>query len=477
MLSNYAASEALALAVYLANNNRSVSVIANPNPVEALCKANTTAALVIGINDEVAAYNASMLEASRFRSTDGAVDHDLVTEELVSVMTKTVAGNLDLAKNLVVPVIKGVITAVDDSVQTNAMSSINNLAVVPKFLSSIWNSPILQNMVEVHADTAVQDQNLFSVSSNLTSDEVKNLLTTGAGPLDEDIQALLDDVSPEYPAAIFNEVFARTSEFGRTLSQVLNPYLMDNKNDIVLVYILARRLLDDLPNNVTINLDSYRVYMSTIMAQAGVSCLQVLKQREEDYKFNNLVTYPFNPGSSALITNQIVIFTNGPVYNKWLNEGGRPEILMGAFLTDRENDYSKLLASAEDYCKAYERYQLMRSSVIADKKFTFTVSGLRQAMLAKIHELPDDVVPSKNALVDVLNYELAEIKAPDLDNFYKLVTHVVCKVLYAHTDAERILTAMDTISKQYPTISPEEAALLATIDLVTHWVSQQLVIK
>ena len=57
---------------------------------------------------------------------------------------------------------------------------------------------------------------------------------------------------------------------------------------------------------------------------------------------------------------------------------------------------------------------------------------------------------------------------------YQYVRTVVCKVFFPHTQALRILSDIDAHAQNNPSLSPREAATLATIDLVCEWAASQI---
>ena len=50
----------------------------------------------------------------------------------------------------------------------------------------------------------------------------------------------------------------------------------------------------------------------------------------------------------------------------------------------------------------------------------------------------------------------------------------MCKVFFPHTQALRILSDIDAHAQNNPSLSPREAATLATIDLVCEWAASQI---
>ncbi|MNY64696.1 hypothetical protein D3C86_2018430 [compost metagenome] len=57
------------------------------------------------------------------------------------------------------------------------------------------------------------------------------------------------------------------------------------------------------------------------------------------------------------------------------------------------------------------------------------------------------------------------------ESLFITLRKVVCNVMFPHTDALEILTTLDTVAKEHPTLDIREAGLLAMIEYIPNWVA------
>lgn len=473
MLSTSAVYEAQQLTTLLGTYN--LGAVAVPNsPLESLVRANMTAPMAIAINSVGAEEFAPLLlEGSKFRDHTGAVDHDLVQAEVIEVVAGVVAGNLDVAKNVVNPICLDVLARLDSTVQQAAAREINNIAVVPDFFGEVWNNPQLTNLTEMFETTAPTNIELRGIVPDISDEAVAELVVTGVSPLDQDVVAEFAKDNSALLGKVYREVFVRSKPSDRELSDILNP-LASNRSQILAVFLLARRLSDDIPDGISISLADYRLYLANIMAQAGYAITRLQALRERAIKTRTLLRgFPFLPPAG-----EALVVVNGPVYNEWLKAGGTPEILLGSFITDGELDFDTLIAKGAEYTKAWNRHLAIKAQIVSDDRYSRIVAGLNAVMVAVIREQAADTNgPSKDQMFDALKTQLDMIHRKDIDDVAHLVQRVVCRVMFRHTDAESILNRMDYISGQYPDMEISEVTLLATIDHVATWVRKLVDIK
>lgn len=411
------------------------------------------------------------------RGIDGVVNHDEVMRELVELVSTTVGTSIDRARNVVSPKIKEVVDQVTSRMEADVVSDLMPVTVIPDFHKAIWDSPILAGMVEKFAGIPIETVKLGFNLPSKTEDEVIALLKTGSERFDLEIHEFVREITPSHVHALYQTFFAGELLTDRSLADAINVYTSP-RDDILVIYLLAHRLYHDVPEGVTVSLSAYRESLVTLMAQSARSIAGVSAMRLRDVQQKKLIVrYPTESIDRA-VPGQTFITVNGVVYNEWLNEGGSIEVLLGSYVTEKELGYRALLENAEFYSKAWERHQRLFKMHLNAQTYNRIVSAFRHVLSIQISSLgADDHPVGKAVLQEKLTEVLSMVKESDTKDIQLLARKLVCRVLFAHTDAEKILNRVDQYAIANPTIDIREAALLAVVDIVAEWVTKLMVVE
>lgn len=479
MLREQSAGSVLTLTKKLAEANAVVSPIPG-TPLEVLnnaCYSPTMDGANLNDADE-GAMMYRVVEASRAPALNGRVRHDDDMEDIVNVVARTVQANLQLAKNVVNPTIKEVIACVEKEIQEADASCINLINVIPDNYRAIWDSPTLEGMVNRYSETAVEDIAVNRSMPALEGQAVTDLLVTGAGRFDQEVGEWIKDFPEGFIADVYNDFFAKTT---RSDKSKFNDYfgLTADRERILAIHLMSRRLEKNIPEGVEMDLSQYRSYIISVMAQSGRALCRILEKRTKDIKQKTLVrTWPL-VGHDQLGGVDSNILVNADIYTQWLEEGGCPEILFGAYLLDRNTDYKALIEGAEKYKQAWNRQANLLRTRAASQRYNVAVSAIRKAVTKKINQIEESELPanSRAVLHERLVEKADKITTRDLEDLWGTVRGIVCYVMYAHTNAEEILCAIDAVGRANPEMDVREAALLATIDVVVAWVAKLMQVK
>lgn len=405
-----------------------------------------------------------------------AISHDETMQSIVAQVSKTVGDNITLARSVVVPQIKQVLSDLGEYLDSRELRVANFLTVVPRHYPSVWSSPVLESMVEKYDNRPVKNLDIQRVYPEKTPEEIITLMKTGVTRFDKELEAFIADVGHELVERVYNEVFKRPDVGEEAWKPAISEYISRNGrayNETLIIHLIARRYLQDTPEEVPVSLDQHRNYMSELVEVTGIALCRVLVRREQalsrkDMNIEWPLQYMLENGDEVL---EIVV--NGDVYNQWLKDGGCPEILFGAAVSGKNGlGYNDLIENREILLNAWERQLRIRTQRLTNDRLTYVTSGTRAAVQKMIRDTADEdlPIPDRSTLNIRLVNELAELKLKDLDCLPALIRRIVCRTLWAHTETENILTRMDEIGEQNPEMEMREVALLATIDLVSDWV-------
>ena len=441
--------------------------------VNAMYSPTLDTAIVKGV-DQSSDVSADIIAASTATNPQGLVEHDLVLDEIVPVVVQCVQHGLNTARNVVNPIITAVVDDVTASVADMEKQAGMLLGVAPVFYKDVWANDALAGMVDRYSETIPEDLPLaLEVPLDLDGG-LEAFIKTGNTRFDNDLKAWFTAQSTDYWKNIYTVAFGNLEQRTNTIRAFTNVNDC-NIDDLLFIHLVARRYTEAVPAGLAVDLATFREYITKVLQQTGQAIYRVLERRANDVKRKALIRRWPSKTVEYLSIGEGIIQVNGDVYNQWLKEGGTPEILFGAFVTDRVSDYKTLLAAGADYIKAWEKQSRVIQTKVRFERFNNTVVALRMAVTKQINALAEDlmVVP-RETLHKRLSEILTTVTQSKLDNIYLIARTLVCFTMFPHTDAERILEAVDAAAKANPTIDIREAALLATIEITGQWLGEML---
>lgn len=429
-------------------------------------------------NPDVGSMDMSPEERILFGSTaknaQGVCEHDMVMDEVVQVLKRTVTWGLDLARNQVNPSVHSAVQFIQE--YTDAAMTLKNTAISVKQddYHSVWGSHYLQGMVERFNETAVKDIKL-TITVPLPENVVSpiSLVETGIARFNSELSEFVAALPEGYVTDLYNRVFVSTGDdYNPSLLSYLNHMYVE-PNQILLIHLMAVKLLDSVPEGIRSGLNEYKEYIAEIVAQSGRAMVRTLERRESAVQRKMLINDWTQYREDDIGITPITIRVNGDVYSKWLEAGGCPEVLFGAFLTDRNYNYDMLLERKDQYCKVWESQERVMATNLRLQKANHYQTGLVRAVEKAIAELPDDMLVTERSIYVTALHQYVK-QMPNSwyeDCLFTTCRKVICNVVFPHTDAFEILTMLDTAAKENPTLDIREAALLAMIEYIPNWVA------
>jgi hypothetical protein len=175
----------------LTENNYVLSPVPG-TPLAELVKANLKAGDAFYIQDgENYVAPCDLLERNSLEKDQLEVcRHDIVLTELVGTIGKSLGNQLDVARNIVQPMVREAFEKIE--IEERKRHRINQCQydIVPLFFNGIWDSAILESMTEKYANSPIESLPVFEGLPAMTGDELQARMKTNTR-LDSDIEKLL----------------------------------------------------------------------------------------------------------------------------------------------------------------------------------------------------------------------------------------------------------------------------------------------
>jgi hypothetical protein len=448
------------------------------SPLHRLVSANITATTLMSVDGPGSILpDTTILTDSEFKGSDGVHQHDVVMEAEVAHIVETIQANMSLARNEVKPVIAELFEMYNKEMEYLTVDASSPVVVIPNIYHSFWGSPQLSGLVERFKNATLEPFLMPFPLPMMNVADIQGLIKTGIESVDSQITDWFENQDPEKVMATYNSVFVqRHYAIGRPTNAVhLVPESNLDRNDNLLVFLIANGLEDNLPDGVEVSLENIRSASARMREQAGRAVYTELKRRDSDRKARAMVYKVSSQEWKFSKEGRTVVYVNNDAYLDYLNEGGTVESIYGAIVGGNGRSPAALLEQREVNEKAWGRFYGMFRQRVSAEIYTAQRDAVRLAMTKYLNaQVVEDLPAPKDALQQRLMSCLSNLQPKSLENELGVVTQVVCKVLYADTNVEMVLLAMEEAKRKNPEYNGRECALLAEMDLLARWWASQM---
>lgn len=397
--------------------------------------------------------------------------HDVVMDEIVLAGAKAVRNHISFAKNVVAPVVGQYIDLVEEDIVNLPISGLNKFEIKQYKLPEPFESHSFRDSLLLFKDTPFEEYGFNLRLPSLDTEAITELLHTGSIDIDDYVNNWIARVGIDFIYGVYSTVFQVNQNTGDDYSKSLSlRKLMDdriNGEDFTLaIYLLTNKLHNNPPEDTENSLDEFNSLILKLRNQSGNKLYRLDSEVETAYRNDKLV-------KTVLNNHQILVYS--AVYEDWITGGGDNDILLGSLVSD--NTYYTLDRITEDAVELkalWENFKKIEERTATNNKFNYVKESLTRNFNKLLVEQNEVDVNRRDTCIKVFKEELALITTNELSHICDVALKLITRSMFYNTDAERILTSIEKNSKENPSITPREAALITTIELITDWVSAQM---
>lgn len=464
----------LGLSSQLANKIKSKGKMALPvpeTPLDALCR-KTTYYGVNGIQGN---------EQDIVSQSDNVV-HNTYLDDIIKKVSDAVAGHIDFAKNVVNPSIKETVNYIERLQTEYTDKVLTDIEIIRVEYPIFLTNDLLQDDIKNYSVTSIDlytNPDDYFLLENKTSYELIDYISTGNVTIDNDVKAWLSLQDENLLKDIWENFFVdpKLSDVNKKLDLI--SYLnhpLEGFHRAIALYLLTRKIKIDTDLDYREDKISFR---NKVKQYLNIACFKLIStfNKFENAKSNNNIVYLYD-------INNRKIYTYKNTYEDWLEKGFTPEVLYGAFIKNEISVTEETLnRNKEEYLKAWTVHKAATNNNHRNAYHRWYIDSLRTAFYFSMNEMdsreaefhqsnPD----AKKQIAKLLEEELKIITIDDKKDYYRTVTRLVAKARYYYTDVYNFLQTVDELTKDHQ-VSLEEALASATIDYITDYVANQIVIK
>lgn len=421
----------------------------------------------VSADTELSPLENSIMARSISVDQSGDESHSIELGAIVKYVSDKLSASIHYARNVVNPLVKHILVEAQAAQQAAAAGSELSRPTVMLEVPEIYYDGLLNSLLESYRSlpsTAVPlpVEMAEMLVTDLTNESFADAIKLNSEGTDAKILAAIGGRTPD----------KYTLSTGVDKTRGYSPY---NSNDVLIAYLFLTAVKNgNVPAIDQSALDAdERLAISQAINYFGFMVNKQIDDFDVLIKNNVLV--------DREMTSYEAIKVIGPVYRKWLAEGGTPEAVTGFAATNKDNlthsNQQSLYTNPAFYKTVYDRVlrtETTTNRLLGNRAIDKT---LKKELYRYIREAysGDDQVNEKRSLLDKVESTLSGVSytaSQDLDMF---ILRNVCTVLcVTKNDAFDILCTMRQYLTDNPDSPPSVAALVAASKLTARWVIGQI---
>lgn len=415
---------------------------------------------ITGSNDKFNEYiDGVAYMANTKDATLGGSPHDFAMDEMIATLVPNVARHFNVLKNVIIPDITQYVETVQSS-----LDAVDDSDITKHFEVKVWQpiAPISNGTIESyyskHTDNPVMEVMLNIDLPDLTEVQIKETMLTLNPSVDKDIVEWMVVKGSAYFNNVWRNIFqVKDDSPWKTLAQAFNSGEESTDNALA-VFLLANKLYDNPAEGVNLSLSNYNTAMSSLRNQASVFLANQSERYNSSIRNNVLVR--------SIIDKKIIV--NEVVYKAWIQEGGLNEALFGLALKDGIPNFSKdaINENAKSYLENWAKYVSYVRAANKINRFTITTKLMKSVFVEQFK--PD------GSVLSCFDNMLNEVSEAETNNLWNTCKRLICRTVHANTDAETILSDIESIQQDSPNLNIREVTALANLKYITRYISSQI---
>ena len=409
---------------------------------------------------------------------EGMTGHSAAVDTEVSRVADIIGKQLRYVKEEAKPLL--------DNIYQDAIAQVNDkpaleVDLVQYDLPELYTSPGFTSLMEVYKDLdykAVKSANLRDFPER-SEKELMDLVATGSAVFDRDVISIINSHDPGWIVEVYETVFVNYgwedtvwSEELKSNLTVFKP-LVDKIDDYLIIFLLSLGLTEHPHASFGKSLSEYRAALSAKARAAGVAMILASGEFIRARKSGELVIrYETRRTEQWHVRAGISVVRS--IYNRFLDEGGTPEIVMGAALltTDRPRNIKHFQDRSVELAGKYST-EVRRAEAAREGSMASIISNHVNWAL---HELINNPIKvTLPALTEYTEENEGEwhskvnkaVNAIDGRRWstepYMVIRDLLGQLVWPGTNIIDILATVDSEMEKHADLEPREAAYRALL--------------
>lgn len=386
--------------------------------------------------------------------------HDEKMEWCIDLIFKGVSADLEMAKNVIQPVIDNLADTVERDLTEVCSDRAHGYEIITEDLPRLFMDQKIENLFERYKDVKPTPIASLNVFPQLPLEDIRRRLNTGDDELNELIAELVDTETVEDLKKFYEWNFCAN---GSDRIDFSNQNRWSSPSMLIVLYFLTIGLEADLPDGVNSSLATVTNYLKTVRGITGAAIYRQLKQMERVIEGKELIR------TVNMVGSDVKIFVNKSVYDTFLDEGGSAESLLGAVCGKSSFSYTTILDTKAKLEKQWNAFVETIKSKNDANKLSLIVTSIRKCLSQHIDEM--ELIPngsgSKAEMQNRLRVSTKNLFLPDIDKLQYSLKNIVFLSIFPEQHNARYI--IDSLDKQECDGDVGKLATSVIMALVSDW--------
>lgn len=391
--------------------------------------------------------------------------HAQTMDEASTIIADAAKTAMDIALNQAIPAIGTFIDNVNSSLEIDA-AFVEPYELIDVGFDKVWDDVtvrgVLDNFSSFTSPKMMMRANIPHVQ--LPTDYEPEFRTASAR-VDQMFNELLEEAGLTF-IGVIGDLFNGVGDAGAYPAQ----YWM-NPNETLIKFLTAQWLVNNPIPGCGLSSDQWSAVTHGLSNAYGSLAYILRSMFERDIAAKKLYYYYDTVNGK--------VYLNNVVYDQWLDNGGSPEIIIGAVMSSdfAGLTYDNLLANSAKYMAAWTAHHTALKNASDAKLDAARRDAVFDALLRLVDGLGTDQLPpnaNKADLVKRVKSLCAALTRYDLNNLSTTAILLVCNTAFYHTPARDILLNYNSILANG--VEEQQAILDAVSDYITDWVTSSVII-
>lgn len=401
-------------------------------------------------------------------------EHDVELDVVVDSCVKAVQGHMQFARSHVAPAVTELVEKTAATLQQITPSSLLGMNVVTVAPPAPLQLSAVEQMARRYEDTPFGAPAMTMRLPTITLKEIVDLMSSGAGTVDAAVQEWVATKGETFFLTLWQNVFqVNPHEVGGS-SRDFAALVSDKEEGVhhaLAIFLISRRLVESPLKGTEMPLPAFENLAAEYRNQAAARLCRAFDEQALIKRTKQLVRNI--QGSTT--------YVNETVYRDWIEAGGDNDVLFGnALQSNTVGTVDQINAQAEALRAKWARHAALTATVEATRMFNRTKEVLRRHFIESMRTIEageEATLGNRETVIKLFEEQLGLMREEDTKDLWSLCLRLVCRSRFWRTDAERILSGIERIKRENPSIDVREAAAVAVIEYIGFWVASQFKVQ
>ena len=408
----------------------------------------------------------------------------MIYDRVIHLAKDSILKQVSFARTVVGPMIESIVASVNNDLFQRTASQLTAYRVVTVSAPAVYGNTVFEGAVDASMSVGSTGRDYVFRSGWMlpvkSAEELLEYIQTGSGSVDDSIREWVSEKGTDMLREVWNQFFTGNFITGTSDTEFSNciAVLRDRLGDtittadlVTALFLFTKRVKAEVPGGSGLGKSAFDVITDLYMKYSA----EVIRFTSDQYAAaiagGNLVTRIADK----------TIYVDSAVYDKWLQEGGDVECVMGLLVSNKNytlvNEINTNAEALQRGWKAHVELTKMAEQSTAHLDIVRAMSHYFGVVIAeRIGRTTTEQAVAVAEAVKRFDQEINGYTAAEIKGIWTPLIRSVCRAAYPNTNAEEILLGMQDAAEVNPDIGKRELATIVMAKIINRWIAGQLTV-